>query len=136
MVRLGLAGMGLGLAALVIGPAAFGAAGYIAAIVVVTVHYALFQAANNTAVMADVSTVDRGVISGMLSLSRNLGLITGASAMGAVFAGASARADILAPYSEAATTGMQTTFTLAAALMAVSLALTIGGGRWASKRPV
>ena len=55
-------------------------------IVVVTAGYALFQAANNTAVMADIGPDQRGVVSGLLNLSRNLGLITGASVMGAVFA--------------------------------------------------
>ena len=75
-------------------PAAFGIAGYVAPIVVVTAGYALFQAANNTAVMADVRPDRRGVISGLLNLSRNLGLITGASVMGAVFAFASASTDI------------------------------------------
>ena len=65
--------------------------GYIAPLVVVTAGYALFQAANNTAVMTDVRPDQRGVISGMLNLSRNLGLITGASVMGAVFALASRR---------------------------------------------
>ena len=35
--------------------------------------------------MTDVPSDRRGVISGMLNLSRNLGLITGASVMGAVF---------------------------------------------------
>ncbi len=63
-------------------------------IVVVTAGYALFQTANNTAVMTDVRPDQRGVISGMLNLSRNLGLITGASVMGAVFAFASATIDI------------------------------------------
>ena len=43
-----------------------------------TAGYALFQTANNTAVMADVPPDRRGVVSGMLNLSRNLGLITGA----------------------------------------------------------
>ena len=61
---------------------------------VMTAGYALFQAANNTAIMTDVRPDQRGVISGMLSLSRNLGLITGASVMGAVFAFASAATDI------------------------------------------
>uniref|UniRef100_UPI002FC7CA3C MFS transporter n=1 Tax=Devosia sp. TaxID=1871048 RepID=UPI002FC7CA3C len=58
-----------------------GIAGYIAPMVVITVGYALFMTANNTAVMADIRADQRGVISGMLSLSRNLGLITGASVM-------------------------------------------------------
>jgi hypothetical protein len=41
----------------------------------------LFQTANNTAVMTDVSPDQRGAISGMLNLSRNLGLITGTSSL-------------------------------------------------------
>ena len=75
--------------------------GYIAPIVVVTAGYALFQTANNTAVMTDISPDRRGVISGMLNLSRNLGLITGASVMGAVFAFASATTDITTARPEA-----------------------------------
>ena len=71
-------------------PAAFGIPGYVAPLVVLTAGYALFQAANNTAVMTDVRPDQRGVVSGMLNLSRNLGLVTGASVMGAVFALASA----------------------------------------------
>ncbi|RUW86535.1 MFS transporter, partial [Mesorhizobium sp. M7A.F.Ca.US.010.02.1.1] len=63
--------------------------GYIASITVITSGYALFQTANNTAVMSDIRPDQRGVISGLLNLSRNLGLITGASVMGAVFAFAS-----------------------------------------------
>ena len=62
---------------------------------VLTVGYALFQTANNTAVMRDVIADQRGVVAGLLSLSRNPGLVTGASAMGAVFAlsiGAGSRA--------------------------------------------
>jgi predicted MFS family arabinose efflux permease len=76
---------------------AFGLAGYIAPIVVVTVGYALFQTANNTVVMADVRPDQRGVVSGMLNLSRNLGFVTGASVMGAVFALALSARDITRP---------------------------------------
>jgi len=78
----------------------------------ITAGYALFQAANNTAVMSGVSQNERGVVAGLLNLSRNLGLITGASAMGSVFA--------LADRPEA---GMHMTFALAAALLAGGLAL-------------
>jgi hypothetical protein len=45
-------------------------------------------------VMTDIRPDQRGVVSGMLNLSRNLGLITGASVMGAVFAFASATNDV------------------------------------------
>jgi EmrB/QacA subfamily drug resistance transporter len=104
-------------------PATLGIPGYIAPIVIITVGYALFQTANNTAVMTDVRQDRRGVISGMLNLSRNLGLITGASAMGAVFALASATIDITTARPEAVATGMRMTFAVAAILIAFALAI-------------
>ena len=110
-------------------PATFGIAGYIAPIVVITAGYALFQAANNTAVMTDVRPDQRGVISGMLNLSRNLGLITGASVMGAVFALASATTDITTARPEAVATGMRITFAVAAILIVVALAIAVGAYR-------
>ncbi len=85
--------------------------------------YGLFQTANNTAVMSDVPPDRRGVVSGMLNLSRNLGLITGASVMGAVFAFASATSDITTARPEAVAAGMRTTFAVAAALMVAALAI-------------
>ena len=86
MSIVGLVGMAVGTSILPMLPTRFGVPGYIAPLVVITAGYALFQAANNTAVMTNIRPDQRGVISGMLNLSRNLGLITGASAMGAVFA--------------------------------------------------
>ena len=59
---------------------------YLAALMILTTGYSLFQAANNTGVMSDVEAARRGTISGLLNLSRNLGLIVGTSALGAVFA--------------------------------------------------
>ena len=93
MTLSGLAGMVVGCLALSMAPATPGIVGYIVAIAIITANYALFQAANNTAVMADVAPGQRGVISGMLNLSRNLGLITGASLMVAVFAFAARAGD-------------------------------------------
>jgi len=43
--------------------------GYIAPMVVITAGYALFQTANNTAVMTDIPSDQRGVMSSMLNLS-------------------------------------------------------------------
>ena len=121
----GLAAMMAGSVALSVLPGLFGLAGYVAAIAVLTPGYQLFQAANNTAVMADVAPDRRGVVSGVLSLSRNLGLITGASVMGAVFAFASAASDITAANPEAVATGMRITFAVAAALAAAALAVAL-----------
>ena len=107
-------------------PAALGIPGYIAPIVVITVGYALFQTANNTAVMTDVRPDQRGVISGMLNLSRNLGLITGASVMGAVFAFASSAIDITTADPKAVATGMRITFAVAGVLIVAALAIAVG----------
>ncbi|MBY3038076.1 MULTISPECIES: MFS transporter [Rhizobium] len=106
-----------------------GISGYIAAIAMLTPGYQLFQAANNTAVMADVRPDQRGVISGMLNLSRNLGLITGSSVMGAVFAFSSGTPDITAAHPEAVASGMRTTFAVAAALVVIALAIAAGSYR-------
>jgi EmrB/QacA subfamily drug resistance transporter len=119
----GLIGIAVGCLMLFMMPATFGIPGYIVPIVVITVGYALFQTANNTAVMTDIRPDQRGVISGMLNLSRNLGLITGASVMGAVFALASATTDIKTARPEAVATGMRITFAVAAILIVVALAI-------------
>ncbi len=115
------------------GPGLPGIAGYIAPIVVITVGYALFMTANNTAVMADIRPDQRGVVSGMLNLSRNLGLITGASVMGAVFALASSTIDITTARPEAVATGMRITFAVAAVLIVVALAIAVGSRALATR---
>jgi MFS family permease len=127
MIIAGLAAMAAGSFALSVLPAMFGVAGYIAAIVVLTPGYQLFQAANNTSVMMDVNPDRRGVVSGMLNLSRNLGLITGTSVMGAVFALASATVDIIPAGSAAVATGMRVTFALGASLIVVALVIAVAG---------
>jgi hypothetical protein len=76
--------------------------------------------------MADVVASQRGVVSGLLNLSRYLGLITGASVMGAVFALASATLDISTARPEAVATGMRVTFMVASMLMAGALAIAVG----------
>jgi len=129
MTIVGLAGMAAGSFVLSVLPATLGIPGYLGPMVVVTAGYAVFQTANNTAVMTDVGPDRRGVISGMLNLSRNLGLITGASVMGAVFAFAAATTDITTAHPEAVATGMRSTFMVAAALIAVALALAAGTHR-------
>lgn len=126
----GLIAMMVGCLTLAALPPWAGVGGYVAPIAVLTVGYALFQTANNTAIMADVAPDRRGVISGLLGLSRNLGLVTGASLMGAVFALASSSTDVATAAPGAVAAGMRTTFALAAALVAG--ALVIGGTRRAS----
>lgn len=125
MTILGLAAMATGTLPLSLVPAAFGIPGYLVPILVVTAGYALFQTANNTAVMAGLPPDRRGVVSGMLNLSRQLGLITGASAMGAVFALAVAEPDMALANPSAIAFGMRLTFAVATILVAVALAMAV-----------
>ncbi|CAN7551782.1 MFS transporter [Pseudomonas sp. LjRoot277] len=134
MTLAGLIAMATGCLTLSVLPEAFGIGGYLLPMVVITIGYALFQTANNTAVMADVQPDQRGVISGMLNLSRNLGLITGASALGAVFALASASVDIATARPEAVASGLRITFAVALVLIAVALAIALGSRALAVRR--
>lgn len=119
MTVLGLSGIATGCLVLSQLPQTWGLAGYMAPIVLITISYALFMVANNTAVMSGIRPDQRGVIAGMLSLARNLGLISGASVMGALFAFAST--GVIYP----ATAGMRFTFTVATALIIAALVIAI-----------
>lgn len=113
VLALGLIALAVGGFALSFLPELFGVGGYIAAIAILTPGYQLFQAANNTTVMSGIGAEQRGVISGLLNFSRNLGLIIGASAMGAIFSfgvGTSATVDAT---SSSIADGMQHAFVVA-----------------------
>jgi hypothetical protein len=119
--------MAAGTSILALLEANLGVPGYIAPLVFITAGYALFQAANNTAVMTNGRPDQRGVISGLLNLARNLGLITGASMMGAVFTLGSTMAGIEATGPRAVAAGMRMTFGVAALLILVALAVAFRG---------
>ena len=125
MTVLGLLGIATGAFLLSVIPATLGVYGYTAPLMVITIGYALFQTANNTAVMTNTRPEERGVVSGLLNLSRNLGLITGASAMGTVFAAAASTIDITTAPPDAIATGMRTTFAVAGVLILLALAIAV-----------
>lgn len=131
MVLAGLAASATGCLLLALLPAVLGVAGYVAPLALVTAGYAVFQAANNTAVMAGAAADRRGVVSGLLNLSRQLGLIAGASAMGAVFALASGAVDVATADATSVAAGMRVSFGVAAGLVAVALGLA-----WRARRAV
>jgi MFS family permease len=130
----GLATMAAGAALLALVPAITGVAGYVGPIAVLTAGYALFQTANTAGVMAEVPQDRRGAISGLLTLSRNLGLVSGASAMGAVFALGSGAGDIATASPEAVATGMQVSFAVAALLVLAALGLALAARPAGPKR--
>lgn len=126
MTVVGLIIMAAGSFVLSLLPATYGIAGFIIPIVVITGGYSLFQTANNTAVMIGIRNDQRGVISGMLNLSRNLGRLTGASVMGAIFAFAAATSTITTARPEAVAAGMRVTFAVAAGLIVAAIAIAVG----------
>lgn len=117
MCSVGLVVMFVGSASVVMLVGHFGLAAYIAPLVLMTAGYALFQAANNAAVMSSIDVGQRGLIAGMLNLARNLGLITGASLMGRIFAISSA-SHTLTPDTLG---GLRITFTVATGLIILAL---------------
>jgi EmrB/QacA subfamily drug resistance transporter len=134
MTIVGLIGVAAGSCMLSVLPTRFGISGYLAPMIVITASYALFQTANNSAVMTATRPAQRGVISGMLGLARNLGLITGASVLGAVFALAAATPDIATAPPEAIARGMRITFAVAALLAAIALTIAVAS-RAVATRP-
>lgn len=127
--RVTIGGLGLmtvGAALLCALPTVLGVVAYVGSIAIVTAGYALFQTANNTSVMSDVPNDRRGVVAGMLALSRNLGLVTGASVMGGLFAVSSGARGVATGTPGSVAFGMRVTFAAAAALSLVALVLTVG----------
>lgn len=113
LLRWGLAAVASGCAAVALLPLSLGASAYVGPLLLVTPGYALFQAANATAVLAGATGSDRGLLSGLLTLARNLGLITGAAVMTGVYAAH----------------GLRASFGLATLLAVAALALSRGPTR-------
>ncbi|TRD00569.1 MFS transporter [Mesorhizobium sp. WSM4303] len=133
MMVAGLLGLATGTFLLSLAATKLGIASYVMPIAVTCFGYALFQTSNNAAVMSGVAAGERGVVSGLLNLSRNLGLITGASLMGAIFAVASAGGRESQLASATAAHGMQVTFQTATALAVAALFLALLSARAAGR---
>lgn len=83
--------------------------------------------------MTGIEPDQRGTISGMLNLSRNLGLITGASVMGAVFVLASDTTDVTIASPDSVAVGMRITFPAATMLIVAGLAISVGSRALAAR---
>lgn len=93
----------------------------ISTFLVLTPGYQLFQAANNTAALKDVPKDRHGTISGLLGLSRNIGLIAGASATSIVFTLGVGTEDIAHATATAIANGMRLTFLQSFAIMVIAI---------------
>jgi len=129
MSTAGLTTMVAGSLALALLPAWWGLAGYLAGTVLLAPGYQLFLAANNTGVLAEAPPERRGAVSGLLGLSRNLGLVTGASLMPVLFATASGSTLSASAPPGALDTALRTTFLTTAALLLAAAVLAALGAR-------
>jgi MFS family permease len=120
----GLGAVTAGSVLLTVLPVPFGVGGYMTGLVVITFGYALFQAANTTAIMEGAPSDRRGVTSALLGLSRNIGLISGASAMGTVYAAGPRIAGGLG-LGSSEEAGLQVTFITAIGLAGLALGLSL-----------
>lgn len=118
-----------GLVLLALLPPLAGVPGYVVALIVLTPGFQLFLAGNNTMMMLAARDDERGAVSGMMGLSRNLGFVTGASAMGSLFALAAGRADPALATPGALDLALRVTFLAAAGLLVVAWRLTAAARR-------
>ncbi len=102
-------------------PIEFGTAGYILAAVILSPGYQLFQASNNTILMTESPFEQKGLVSSLNNLSRNLGLLSGASLMGAIFIWGVGTQDITTAPSRDVLSGTQLAFAVTIVLSVVSL---------------
>lgn len=129
IILIGLAALTVGCLGLAVMPVAAGVGGYVLPLVLTTAGFATFQAANNSAVLASSEPGQRGVVSGLLTLSRNLGLIAGASAISAVFAFAAGTVDLTQVSASAVAQGAHAAFGVATGLSVAALSLAIVSAR-------
>ncbi len=125
VLLLGLAQIVLGLVCFAVLPGHLGVAGYIVSLILLTPGFQLFLAANNTAVMMAAPDGQQGLMSGLLGLSRNLGFMTGASVMGAIFVRGVGTRDIAGAGPEAVGVSFASTFLIAAVMAVVALGVSV-----------
>ena len=116
-LKLGLGMLATGALLLAMLPDLVGVGGYVLALIVLTPGYQLVQAANNTAALMHRAKDGRGTVSGLLALSRNVGLIIGAAGMSAVFAFGVGDDNLASASALAIANGFRLTFIVAAGLM-------------------
>jgi hypothetical protein len=103
--------------------------GFLAGVVFLTPGYQLFLAANTTQVLMTAGEAQRGATSGLLGLSRNLGLIAGAAVMAALFGWATGPGDAAQADPAVVVRATGGTFAAAAGLLIAAVALLRPGVR-------
>lgn len=129
LMTAGLLVMTAAAVALALLPPLAGLPGYLAGTVLLAPGYQLFMAANNTEAMSAVARERRGTAAGVLGLSRNLGLVTGSSVLGTLFATAAGATGQAAATADALDSGLRLVFGIAAACLAAACLASFAGKR-------
>lgn len=125
----GLAQLIVGLLGLVFLPDSYGLTGYIVALLLLTPGFQLFLAANTTHLMTIVTEDQKGVTSGLLGLSRNLGFISGTCVLGLCFSYWVGESPISSASPDKIRMAFSTTFAVATALVVIVLL-----GSWGNRK--
>jgi MFS family permease len=121
VARLGLMVMMSALLGLATLSATYGPLGYLLPILLLTAGYALFQTANNSAVVGAATEPARGAVAGLLTLSRNLGQLTGAAGLGGLFVTLVGTPNLATAMPADLVFGMQTSFALSGLLIGAAI---------------
>lgn len=107
--------------------------GYVASYLLYGIGFGIFRSPNDSSVMGAVPNERLGIASGLLSLTRTLGVNVGVSLIGAVFGAISANiapnTDITTAPAEAVVAGFQGSFRLAALILGGAVIATAIGSR-------
>lgn len=114
-----------GLCGFAVLPAVIHTPGYVISLLLITPGFQLFLAANNTAVMADAAATHRGLLSGLLGLSRNVGFMMGASLLPLLFSSLLGAHELTHHDAQAIRTAFSTTFLSAAGLCGLAIVLAL-----------
>jgi len=121
MVIIGLTFLALGALGMANLQMVHGVAGYLVCSTAMAIGYGTYLSSNNTFTMNSAGNEVKGSISGLLNLSRNLGLLTGASLMSVVFAGVSQLSYIHSADSILVQTGLNRVYLLALLFLVIAL---------------
>lgn len=108
--------------------------GYILRLLPIGIGMGIFQSPNNSAIMGAAKRTQLGIVSGLLSITRTLGQVTGIAVSGAVwatlvafYAGEALAGETTTAPIEAQVAGLQTTFLMWAGLVTLGLLLALWG---------
>ena len=85
ILKFGLFQLMVGAICFAVLPSLFGAGGFAFSSVMLSIGYQMFLSANSSCIMKKQATDRRGLVSGALSLSRNVGLMSGTLVLGGIF---------------------------------------------------